>query len=89
MDPLVIDKSSPIRKFDSASINAQLDKAISILDKDSSGALIFVGNTEAVHVAIVGKKDWGKNGSLTWSVTGTYPYGAPRPDLEAQIKVQW
>lgn len=89
MDPLVIDKSSPVRKFDSAAINAQLDKAISILDKDSKGALITVVDMNAVHVAVVGKKDWGNNGSLVWSVTGTYPYGAPKPDLEAQIKVQW
>lgn len=88
MEPLVIDKSSPIRKFDSAAINAQLDKAIAVLDKDAHGALITVVDMNAVHVAVVGKKDWG-NGSLAWSVTGTYPYGAPRPDLEAQIKVQW
>lgn len=89
MDPLVIDKSSPIRKFDSAAINAQLDKAIAVLDPDAHGALITVVDMNAVHVAVVGKKDWGNNGSLAWSVTGTYPYGAPKPDLEAQIKVQW
>jgi hypothetical protein len=85
-----IDKSGLIRKFDFPSLNSQIDKAISELDKEGKhGAVVVVANMDEVRLAIIGKKEIGP-GDLAWTVIGVNKWDDPNgPTIEGQVRYSW
>ena len=81
---LTINKEVPIRKFDLASINSQIDKAIAALPPDKHGAVVGVFDGKQAHLAVVGKLEVGP-GELAWTAIMSKPYNG-KLAYEGQVK---
>lgn len=86
-ESLLINKSSPIRKFDLPSLNSQIDKAIASIEPGKTGMVVAVVDNKKVELAILGKQKLG-NGDLAWTLVASDPWDG-KPDFEGQIRYSW
>lgn len=75
-DP-TIDKTGPVRRFDIAAINAQLDKGIQEIPPGKTIAAIGVyDSNNGAYLALVGKAKW-DSVDINWSVMAVKPTDQP------------
>lgn len=84
---LTIDKSAPLRKFDVASINKQIDEQMSSLRSTDHGAVIAVIDPDkAFHLAYVHRVQL-QHGELDWTVMVSKPWDEPfSPELKIRYR---
>lgn len=70
-----LNKDLPVRLFDSAAINAQLDKGLADIPEGDHIAVIGVYDSKGdAYATLVGKAKWDKV-NLAWSVMTVKPAG--------------
>jgi hypothetical protein len=86
---MTVEKSGPghpdVRLFDSAAINAAIDKQMLALPKDKTVAAIAYVDREGANVAIVGRIPK-VPGEASWTILGTRTWSG---DWQASAALRW